>query len=105
MLPNRVSSVHHHSWVRPVEFLTSHRQSSSHALEYVAHSLMHPLNLSLVVGLGLVDCSDDAICIGVLQWNSSELFLETKVDVAILKVVIVNLDASGKLIALCVDEP
>ena len=66
---------------------------------------MHPLNLSLVVGLGLVDCSDDAICIGVLQWNSSELFLETKVDVAILKVVIVNLDASGKLIALCVDEP
>lgn len=66
---------------------------------------MTALNLVLIVRLRLVDRSDNAFSIGALQWNARELLLETEVNVAVLEVVIVDLDRSGKLTALRVDEP
>ena len=48
-------SVHHHSWVAPVELLASDGQGSSHALEDVAHGLVSLLNRGLVLSFSLVD--------------------------------------------------
>ena len=98
-------SVHHHPGVFPVELLAGHWESSSHSLEHIAHALVTALNLVLIVRLRLVDRSDNAFSIGALQWNARELLLETEVNVAVLEVVIVDLDRSGKLTALRVDEP
>ena len=69
-------------------------QYPSHALENVAHRLVGPLDLGLILGLGRVDRLDNARGIRILQRDACEIFLQTEMDVSILKVVIVNLDGT-----------
>ena len=87
-----LSSVHHHSRVAPVELLACDGQCSSHALEDITHSLVGSLDLGLILGLGYVDRLDNALSIRILQRDACELFLQTEMNVSVLKVVIVNLD-------------
>ena len=87
-------SIHHHSRVVPVELLPCHGQCPSHALEYVAHSLVRALDLSLVSGFSRVNRLDNALSICTLQRNACEIFLEPEVNVSILEIVIVDLDGA-----------
>ena len=87
-------SVHHHSWVAPVELLACDGQYPSHALEDVAHRFVGSLDLGLIFGLGYVDRLDNALSIRILQRDACEVFLQTEMNVSILEVVIVNLDGT-----------
>ena len=53
---------------------------------------MHRFNILLILGLGLIDRCDDSIGVGVLQGDIGKIFLEPKVDISVLEVVIVHLD-------------
>lgn len=53
---------------------------------------MHHFDVFLILRLSLIDRCDNAFSVRALQGNIVEFFLETKVDISILKVVIVNLD-------------
>ena len=55
---------------------------------------MGTLNDRLVISFGSPDGSDDALSISGLQRNVSEVLLEVEVDVAVLEVVVVHLDAA-----------
>ena len=66
---------------------------------------MSSLNHRLVISFGSLDGGDDALGIGGLQWDVSEVLLEAEVDVAVLEVVIVHLDAAGEGVGLRVNEP
>jgi len=85
-------SVHHHSWVAPVEFLASDGKGSPHALEDIRHALVHPFNLSLIICLSPFNYSNDTFSICILQRDRREFFLQSEMDVTVLKVVIVDLD-------------
>lgn len=98
-------SVHHHPRVVPVEFLSGDGEGSPHALHGVAHSLMHPLDVLLILCFSSVDRCDDAISVSVFQRDVLEVFVKAEVDVAMLKVVIVDLDGTIECIVLRVDFP
>ena len=66
---------------------------------------MSSLDYRLVISFGSLDGGDDALGIGGLQWDVSEVLLEAEVDVAVLEVVIVHLDAAGEGVGLRVNEP
>ena len=66
---------------------------------------MSSLNHRLVISFGSLDGGDDAVGIGGLQRDVSEVLLKTEVDVAVLEVVVVHLDAAGEGVGLRVDEP
>lgn len=100
-----LSSIHHHSWVGPVEFLSSDGHDSPHALEDITHCLVHCFQVFLILCLRLIDRGDNAISVSVLQGDIGKFFLETKVDISILKVVIVNLDRTRERVGLCVNHP
>ena len=70
------------------------RQYPSHSLENVAHRLVGPLNLGLILGLSRVDRLDNARGIRILQHDACEISLQTEMDVSVLEVVIVNLDGT-----------
>ena len=85
--------------------MACHGQGPAHALENISHVLVRSLDHRLVISFGLPDGGDDALGIGGLQRDVSEVLLQTEVDVAVLEVVIVHLDAAGEGVGLRVDKP
>ena len=85
--------------------MACHGQGPAHALEYISHVLVSTLNYSLVISFGPLDGGDDALGIGGLQRDVSEVLLQAEVDVAVLEVVVVHLDAAGEGVGLRVNEP
>ena len=96
---------HHRPWVLPVEFLTSDGKGTSHALEDIAHVLQRVLNVRLVGSLSFVNGEDDVFSVGVGEGDVSKLLGDATVDVASLKVVVVDLDGARKRVVLRVHEP
>ena len=66
---------------------------------------MSSLNHRLVISFGSLDGGNDALGIGGLQRDVSKVLLQTEVDVAVLEVVVVHLDAAGEGVGLRVNEP
>ena len=85
--------------------MACHGQGPAHALENISHVLVRSLDHRLVISFGLPDGGDDALGIGGLQRDVSEVLLQTEVDVAVLEVVVVHLDAAGEGVGLRVDKP
>jgi len=101
-----VGSLHlHGARVVPVELLAGDGESSAHALEDLADLLVHLLNPVLVHGFSFVDSCDDVFGVGLRQGNTLKALLETEVNIAILEVVVVDLDGAGEGASLRVDEP
>ena len=85
--------------------MACHGQGPAHALEDIAHVLVSPLDHRLIISFGSIDGGDDVLGIGGLQGDVSEVLLQTEVDVAVLEVVVVHLDAAGEGVGLRVDQP
>ena len=66
---------------------------------------MHRFNVLLILGLRLIDRCDDSIGVRALQGKFGKFFLEAKVDISALEVVIVHLDRAQKGTRLRADQP
>lgn len=60
----------------PVELLTCHWQNTAHALEHIAHLLVHLVDPILVLVLSFTDGSYDVVTICLCQWDIGEDFVQ-----------------------------
>ena len=95
----------HHPGVVPVEFLASDGKDAAHALEDVAHVFVHLLDLHLVRSFSSIDGGDDVFAVGCLQGDVGELLVQGELDVALLEVVVVDVDPAGQSVRRGVDSP
>ena len=78
----------------PIEFGACHRQSSAHALENVTKAIVHRLDRLLVLGFSFIDSGDDVLTVRGGQRDVREFFLERKLNVSSLEVVVVDFDGA-----------
>lgn len=97
--------MHHHAWVGPVHLRARHWQRSPHPLEHVAHCFVLSFDRILVVCFSFIDGGDDVFCVCRSQGDVREVSLEAEVDVALLKVMVVDLDGARQSVCLRVHQP